>query len=317
VRRGALGAGAARRFSRYDAVVILGAHESISGGLFRACERAVADGCQALQIFTKNSSQWGARPLPANEVADFRGAVARAGLGPLLAHDSYLINMAALDRTLRKRSLEAFYVEMARAEELGIDFLVTHPGAHVGHGDDEGLARVIEALDELLDRTRGYRLRVLLENSAGQGSTLGWRFEHLATVLDALEPRTAVDKRLGVCLDTCHLLAAGYPFVDEGEYARTWAEFDRTLGFDRLAAFHLNDSKRPRGSRVDRHAEIGDGHIGRDSFRRLVRDVRFARLPAILETPPGPDKKPSFARNLARLRGYVDDGPIVPAATAG
>jgi deoxyribonuclease IV len=277
--------------------MLLGAHESVAGGAFLAIERGRQDGCEAIQIFARPSAQWRARPLAPEEISQFRSEHAAVGW-PALSHASYLINPCAADRVVRDRSLVALGEEMLRAEEMGLDFVVLHPGAHMGCGEEEGISEVARTLSELHQRTRGFRVRLLLELTAGQGSCLGCRFEHLAGILDA----TAGGDRLGICFDTCHALAAGHDLTTDEGYDRVFAAFDRVVGLDRLAAFHLNDSKLPLGSRVDRHQEIGDGYLGLLPFWRLVNDPRFARLPGIVETPSGPDKLPSFARNLARLR---------------
>jgi deoxyribonuclease-4 len=277
--------------------MLLGAHESVAGGAALAIERGLADGCQAVQIFARPSAQWRARPFSPEEVSQFRSEHA-AVAWPALSHASYLINICATDPVTKERSLDALEDEMLRAEELGLDFVVLHPGAHVGEGEEAGIAAAARTLGALHQRTRGFRVRLLLELTAGQGSCLGCRFEDLARILDA----SPGGDRMAVCFDTCHALAAGYDLTSDEGYDAVFAELDRTVGLQRLAAFHLNDSKTPLGSRVDRHQEIGDGHLGLLPFWRLVNDPRFAALPGILETPSGPDKKTSFARNLARLR---------------
>jgi deoxyribonuclease IV len=285
----------------------LGAHLSIAGGLPRAVDRAIASGCEALQIFTKNASQWRARPLPNAEVAAFRAAVAAAGIGPVVAHDSYLINLAAADPLLRVRSLEALGEELDRAEALGLMGLVMHPGAYTTGTEAAGLELIADGLRRLLAARPGGRTLVLLEHTAGQGSTIGHRFEHLAAILDRLNG----SPRLGVCLDTCHLLAAGYDLCDPAGYESTFRQFDRLVGLSRLKVLHLNDSKRPCGSRVDRHEHIGKGCLGLEPFRRLLNDRRFAGLPMLLETPKKDDRTtrsdvdPLDAMNLRILRGLI------------
>jgi deoxyribonuclease-4 len=282
---------------------------SIAGGLPRAVDRAVASGCESLQVFTKSVGQWRARPLPPEEIAEFRARVARAGLHPVLAHNSYLINLAAASPALRAQSIAALADELDRAEALGLDGLVMHPGAYTSGTEASGLDLIAQALRQILEaRPRG-RTMVLLEHTAGQGTNLGHCFEHLSTILERLDG----SPRVGVCLDTCHLLAAGYDVVSESGYRSTFRQFDRTVGLDRLKAFHLNDSKRPRGSRVDRHEHIGKGHLGLDTFRRLVNDRRFAGLPMLLETPKldtpesrrRSDVDPWDARNLRTLRKLI------------
>lgn len=287
----------------------LGAHLSIAGGLPRAVDRARASRCEALQIFTKSAGQWRARELPLEEIALFRSRVEETGITPVVAHNSYLINLAAVDPGLRQQSLEALGQELDRAEVLGLEGLVMHPGSYT-HGTEEGGLRLIaDGLRALLrSRPRG-RTKVLLEQTAGQGTNLGHRFEHLRTIIDLLDG----SPRVGVCLDTCHLLAAGYDLCDERGYRATFEEFDRIVGIDRIAVFHLNDSKKPCGSRVDRHEHIGKGCLGLEPFRLLLNDARFADRPMLLETPKleTPESKrrsdcdPWDARNLRTLRGLM------------
>jgi len=284
----------------------LGAHLSIAGGLPRAVDRAEASGCEALQIFTKSAGQWRARPLPAEEIARFRARVAETGIRPVVAHNSYLINVAAASPDLRAQSIAALGEELDRAEALGLDGLVMHPGSYTSGTEERGLTLIADALSGLLRaRPRG-RTMVLLEQTAGQGTNLGCRFEHLAAILDRMKG----SRRVGVCLDTCHLLAAGYDLCTEDGYERTFREFDRLVGLARIKAFHLNDSKKPCGSRVDRHEHIGKGCLGIAPFRRLLNDPRFADLPMLLETPKLESKEslrrsdvdPWDARNLRTLR---------------
>ena len=259
----------------------LGAHLSIAGGLPRAVDRAEASGCQALQIFTKSAGQWRARTLPPEEIALFRRRVRQTRIRPVVAHNSYLINVAAADPGLRRKSIDALRDELDRAESLGLDGLVMHPGSYTTGTEAGGLKLIADALASVLESRPDGRTRLLLEQTAGQGSNLGHRFEHLAEIIDRLNGAP----RVGVCLDTCHLLAAGYDICSEEGYRETFRQFGRVVGFARLKAFHLNDSKKPCGSRVDRHEHIGDGCLGIEPFRRLVNDPRFARLPMLLETP--------------------------------
>lgn len=282
--------------------MILGAHESAAGGVTEAAARAKADGCESLQIFTRNSNQWAPKALPPEEIGAFPAARKAAGLGPVLAHNSYLVNLAGPQPALHRKSMTAMRDEIDRCDLLEIPFLVFHPGAHLGTGVKEGLRRIAESLDRLLDEGGSRsKARLLLEVTAGQGTVLGSRFEEVAEIL-SLARRT---DRLGVCFDTCHAFAAGYDLSTEEGYEATFQAFDRTIGLGRLEAFHLNDSKKPLGSRVDRHEEIGDGFIGAGAFRRLVNDARFRQTPGVLETPAGPDGEPSFKRNLKRLRGLI------------
>ena len=233
----------------------LGAHLSIGGGLPRAVDRAVASRCEALQVFTKSAGQWRARVLPPDEIILFRRRVAETGIQPVVAHNSYLINIAAAAVPLRARSQAALEEEYDRAEALDLMGLVMHPGSHTTGTEEEGLRLIAAGLRDLLAGRRHSAPLILLEHTAGQGTNLGHRFEHLATILDLLDG----SPRIGICLDTCHLLTAGYDIVSEDGYERTFSEFDRLIGLDRIKAFHLNDSKKPCGSRVDRHEHIGKG----------------------------------------------------------
>lgn len=283
---------------------LFGAHFSIAGGLHKSAETALALECDTLQLFTKNASQWYAKPLTDADVAAFKAAVRKAKLKFATAHDSYLINLAAPGDELFAKSVSAFADEIERAESLGLSYLVTHPGAHVGSGEEAGLNRVIAGLDAAARRCAGFKVKVLLEVTAGMGTTLGHRFEHLAVLLNGVkEP-----ERYGVCLDTCHVFAAGYDISTPDGYEATVAEFDRVIGLKRLKVFHVNDSVKPLGSRVDRHAGLGLGQIGEAAFRRLVADPRFARHPMILETPKeGPDGEVMDPINLGKLRGYLSE----------
>jgi deoxyribonuclease-4 len=271
---------------------------SIAGGCHHALLAAQAQQCSTVQLFTKNSNQWNARELTDEEVRLFRRTLRQTGLRLPMAHDSYLINLASPDKALYRRSLEAFVIELQRAEQLDLRYLVTHPGAHIDSGEDQGLARVATALDEVHARCPGFRVQVLLETTAGQGSSLGHRFEHLGRLLELVkEP-----KRLGVCFDTCHVFAAGYALAPQSAYKDTMAEFNRLIGLKHLRAFHLNDSQKPLGSRVDRHAHIGRGCLGLEPFRLIVNDPRFRNLPMVLETPKDNDMD---AVNLGVIRSLL------------
>jgi len=259
----------------------LGAHLSIAGGLPRAVDRAEASGCQALQIFTKSAGQWRARELPPEEIALFKRRVRQTKIRPVVAHNSYLINLAAADPALRRRSIDSLRDELDRAEGLGLDGLVMHPGSYTSGTETGGLRLIADGLAEILASRPGGSTRILLEHTAGQGTNLGHRFEHLAEIIDLL----GGSPRLGVCLDTCHLLVAGYDICSERGYQDTFRQFGAIVGFSRLKAFHMNDSKKPCMSRVDRHEHIGKGCLGLAPFRRIVNDPRFAKLPMLLETP--------------------------------
>ena len=274
---------------------LFGAHMSVAGGLEQAFPRAVAVGATAVQIFTKNANRWSAPPVTAAEAAAFREGWRQSGIGPVMVHDAYLINLAATDEANWARSKAAMQEELQRCAALGIPYLIAHPGAHLGAGVDAGIARIRAALSEIF-ATSDPAVRLLLENTAGQGTYLGGDFSHLARMMDGF------GERVGVCFDSCHAHAAGYDLASAEGYEQTMATFAAEVGFDRLFAFHLNDSLKGCGSKVDRHAHIGAGAIGVDGFGRLVRDERFLHLPMILETPKGDDGEEMDRVNLALLR---------------
>jgi deoxyribonuclease IV len=283
----------------------LGAHMSVAGGLPRAVDRAVVHRCDALQIFAKNASQWRGRLVPKEEVREFRAKLRASRIWPVVSHASYLINLATTNRALRRQSIAAMADEIDRAESLGLLGVVLHPGCYTAGNAADGLSLIADALLGLLNERRRGRTMILLEQTAGQGTALGATFEQLASIIAKMQDH----RRVGVCLDTCHLIAAGYDIVSPEGYASTFKQFGRLVGFDRLKAFHLNDSKKPRGSRVDRHEHIGQGHLGLEPFRRLVNDRRFRDLPMLLETPKGEGKAtgpitidPMDERNLNLLR---------------
>jgi deoxyribonuclease-4 len=286
-------------------MAILGAHQSIAGGYYKAVEIAHRFKCDCVQVFTKNNNQWYGKELTDEDVRLFQGKLAELGVTHPLAHDSYLINLASPDPALWKKSVDSFVMEMLRADRLGIPYLVTHPGAHISSSEAEGIAAVVRALDEVHRQTRGIKTMCLLENTAGQGSCLGCRFEQLASMIDGVQE----PDRLGVCIDTCHAFAAGYPLGTEKDYKATMKALDQTVGLKLVKAFHVNDSLKPLGSRVDRHAHIGKGMIGKEAFRLLVNDRRFKKVPMYLETPKGTaeeQKEGKFDKmNLRTLRGLV------------
>ena len=283
-------------------MTILGAHESIAGGYYKAVEIARRVGCDCVQIFTKNNNQWRAKELTDDDVTRFRQALVDLKITHPIAHDSYLINLASPDPLLWEKSIEAFCVELLRAEKLGIRHVVAHPGAFTTSSEQEGLDRIVAALDAVHRRTAGIAASTLLENTAGQGSCLGWRFEHLSAIIAGV----AEPARLGVCIDTCHTVAAGYPLVTETDYAATIAELDRVIGLDRVKAIHVNDSKTPLGSRVDRHEHIGRGTLGLEPFRHLLNDPRFSQTPMYLETAKEQENGEEMdVVNLRTLRGLV------------
>lgn len=282
-----------------------GAHMSIAGGVETAFDRAEKAGCDAVQIFTKNNNQWAAKPIPPEQVERFMERQEETGIGPVVAHASYLINLASPKDELWEKSIDAFRIELERCELLGIPYLVVHPGSHTGSGEEAGMRRVAEALNRLHVDLPGYRVMTLLEITAGQGSALGYQFEQMATIAEQVKEV----ERIGFCFDTCHAFAAGYELRTPEGYAATMEAFDRLLDLKNLRVLHLNDSKRELGARVDRHDHIGDGMIGLEGFRNVVNDPRLAGLPALLETPKGEDLTEDI-ENLARLRSLIEtNGP--------
>jgi deoxyribonuclease IV len=286
----------------------LGSHMSIAGGLPLAVERATVNGCDALQIFSKSSNQWRARALPPGEIAEFRDKVERSSIRPVVAHASYLINLATAEPELRERSILAFGEEIDRAEALGLLGVVIHPGCFTSGTEDGGIRLVASAVRQALKTRRRGKTLVILEHTAGQGTSLGWRFEQLARMIEHLDGQP----RIAVCLDTCHMWAAGYDLASEAGYRETFESFDKTVGLSRLRVFHLNDCKKPLGSRRDRHEHIGKGTIGLGAFRRLLNDSRFEGLPMILETPKTESRRPTSvevdpldAANLKTLRALL------------
>lgn len=276
--------------------MILGAHESAQGGVAEVWERARRDRADCVQLWTRSSRQWASRPLDAATVAAFRAGQAASPM-PTAAHASYLINLGAANDAIYARSIETLVEECERAAALGIDAVVLHPGAATGTDEKTALARTAAALRTVLARLGPSRVRILVENTAGMGSSLGCTFGQIGAILDGVKSR-----RLGVCIDTQHLFAAGYDWTTPRGYASVMRELDEVVGLERVAAFHLNDSKKPLGSRVDRHAVIGDGLIGLQPFGRLINDERFAAVPGYLETPPLPSGEESYAEGLRRLR---------------
>ena len=284
---------------------LLGAHMSIEGGLPRAFERIALVKGRALQIFSKNQRQWRVPELTAAEIAEFRRAWQQWGEWPVAVHDSYLINLANPDPRKGARAVAAFAEEIRRADRLAIPFLIMHPGSHVGAGRENGLEQLAVNLDRAFTAAADAgSVAVLLETTAGQGTGLGSRFEELAWVID----NSAFSKRLGVCFDTCHAFAAGYDIRTRAGHEKTFAEFDRIIGLERLKFFHLNDSKKGPGSRVDRHEHIGRGEIGLECFRLLMNDPRFANHPMVLETPKEKDLKEDIA-NLELLQSLQEKRP--------
>jgi deoxyribonuclease-4 len=281
----------------------LGAHMSISEGIHLALERGKSVGCNAVQLFVKSSNQWRAKPLTGAETDLFREKAKLYNPDFIVAHSSYLINIASPEKELLGKSRDALLVEVERCEALGIPWLVLHPGSHRGAGEEAGIATVAESLDLVFGKTKGYKNAILLETTAGQGQTLGRTFEELA----AMRERVKDKERVGFCYDTCHTFSAGYDISTKAKYESVFGAMERTLGLSNLKAFHLNDSKTPLNSRKDRHEMIGKGEIGIEPFRMLVNDPRFMKIPMILETPKGPDLKEDV-ENLALLRSLRKKG---------
>jgi deoxyribonuclease-4 len=279
---------------------LLGAHMPTTGGLHNSLLSGKAIGCTAVQLFTANPKQWNHPPLKPEIIAAFRDAQETTSIPFTVAHDSYLINLAAPAQEVLDKSLQAFRSELDRAQQLGIPWVVTHMGAHLDKGEDEAMARLVDSLKRVLEETEreGYTVGVALETTAGQGTGLGWRFDQIGQILREVGPTP----RLGVCLDTCHIFAAGYDLRDEAAYAQTLADFDRLIGLNNLKVIHVNDCLKPLGCRVDRHSHIGEGQIGADAFARLVIDPRLTHIPMIIETP---ESETMHAVNLARLREMV------------
>jgi deoxyribonuclease-4 len=287
-----------KRPPRRKSAILLGAHMSIAGGVQSAIERARSINCTAMQIFVKSNMQWFARPLTRREIKAFLTHPQRAELDTVFAHANYLINLAATNPQFHANSLRALSEELIRADQLRLPFIVIHPGAHLGAGEEAGVAKVVASIDRIFAGIPKVRTRLALETTAGQGSSLGHTFEHLAGIIAQVrEP-----ERLCVCLDTAHVFAAGYDLTSEAGTRQTFREFDRTVGLQQLVALHLNDSKTARGSRVDRHEHIGQGEIGLEAFRVIMRDRRFRSIPKVLETPKGRELREDV-ENMKTLRG--------------
>jgi deoxyribonuclease-4 len=279
---------------------LLGAHQSIAGGVEKSLARGQEVGCETIQIFVKTPNRWVSKALAEENIVAFKEAVAETGIWPVFAHSLYLINLATPDDALWLKSLDALTDDLERCELLGLPGLVIHPGSHMGSGEEAGIARISSALDEVHARLPGYNVQVWLETTAGQGAYLGYTFAQLRAMIDGVKDPA----RLGACFDTAHAFAAGYELRTREGYDATWAEFDEMLGFDRLKAIHLNDSKKELGSRVDRHEHIGKGLLGLEPFRLLLNDPRFYGLPMTLETEKGPDLAED-KENLAVLRSLI------------
>jgi deoxyribonuclease IV len=280
--------------------ILLGAHMSIAGGVHTAVERGMQIGCTTIQMFVKNNNQWRGKPLTSTDVSTYKDLLSKSSIGPVVVHDTYLINLCAKDKTILRKSRAALKDELDRCELLGVPYLNFHPGAHVGRGEEEGIKRIAESLDIIHDQTKEYRVKSVIETTAGQGTAIGYRFEQIRSIIDAVEEK----QRMAVCVDTCHVFAAGYDIAIERGYETTFEEFDAVIGLDRLVAFHVNDSKREFGSRVDRHEHIGKGKIGLAGFGFLMNDPRFRAIPKILETEKGPEMKEDI-ENMKVLKSLI------------
>jgi deoxyribonuclease-4 len=253
-----------------------------------------------MQLFVKNNNQWKGKPLSDEDVLTYKELRLKSTLCPIAAHDTYLINLCAVDPDILTKSRLALKDEFDRCERLGIDYLNFHPGSHMGAGESDGIRRIAESINIIHEQTNGYRVRSVLETTAGQGTAIGYRFEQLRAIIDQVEAK----ERMAVCVDTCHVFAAGYDLVSDRGYEETFRAFDEIVGLDRLVMFHMNDSKRERASRVDRHEHIGKGMIGKKGFAHLMNDHRFDAIPKILETAKGPEMKEDV-RNMRTLRGLI------------
>ena len=281
---------------------LLGAHTSIQGGVTASIPLAEKLGFSAMQIFTKNNNRWSAPPLKEEEAVKFKEELAKTGIKFVMAHDSYLINLGAPSDEMFNKSVDAMVDELQRCEMLGIPQLNFHPGAHLGEGEDFGVKRIASALNIIHDRTPGFKVKSMIELTAGQGSAIGYKFEHARDIIGLVREQ----ERMSVCIDTAHIFAAGYDIKEQEKYETVILDFDRIIGLDRLQAFHFNDSKKPLGSRVDRHENIGDGFIGLEGFRNLLNDKRLLHIPKILETPKGKEQLEDL-ENLRRLRELIED----------
>lgn len=282
---------------------LLGAHMSIAGGIHTAFDHGKKIGCTTMQVFTKNSNQWFSKSLTEEDIRLYSEKAMGSSITPVVAHDSYLINLCAKDRTILTKSRNALLDELQRCQALGIPYLNFHPGSHVGQGMEDGIKIIAESLDEVHEKTRGFNVKSILETTAGQGTAVGHSFEQLREIIDLVEEK----ERMGICIDTCHIFAAGYDFSSEQGYEKTFRDFSDIIGFNRLTAFHVNDSKKGLGSRIDRHEHIGKGTIGTVGFALLMNDVRFAEIPKILETPKSEDMHEDV-ENINTLKALMNVG---------
>ncbi len=278
----------------------LGAHMSVAGGLYRSLERGHSIGCNTIQIFTRNASRWAAKDVSSEEISLFQKARRAARISPVFAHCSYLINLGC-EGEFYERSIDALIAEVIRAEYLGLEFVVLHPGSHMGFGEEQGLKMVVQALNRVFAATSQMKCKIAIENTAGQGNCLGSKLEHLEYFIQ----HCSHPNRIGICIDTCHLFASGYDLRSKKSYEQTFQELLARIPKRKILAFHLNDSKMPLNSKVDRHEHIGKGHLGIEAFRMLMNDPRFSKVPKVLETPKGKDLAEDVI-NLSLLRGFCD-----------
>jgi len=283
---------------------LLGAHTSIAGGVSKSVERAEKLNFTAMQIFTKNNNRWNAKPLEEDEIKRFKSLLSESNIKFVVAHDSYLINLCAKDKTILHKSIEAFIEELQRCELLGIPHLNFHPGAHGGMGEEEGIKIIAESLNTAHQRTKNFKVKSMIELTAGQGTALGYKFEQIASIIELVEDKD----RISVCIDTAHIFAAGYDIREPESYEKVISEFDSIIGLNLLKCFHINDSKKELGSRVDRHEHIGKGYIGLNGFRNLMNDERLKHIPKILETPKGKEQKEDIM-NIDVLKNLIAQVP--------
>ncbi|MCW8848863.1 MAG: deoxyribonuclease IV [Melioribacteraceae bacterium] len=279
---------------------LLGAHTSTSGGVSKAIERATQLNFSAIQIFTKNNNRWFSKPLEESEIEKFKSLDDKSTIKFIVSHDSYLINLCASNLEILKKSQNAFVDELTRCELLGIPYLNFHPGSHTGRGEQDGLKVISESINIAHSKTKDFNVSSMLEITAGQGTVIGYKFEHINRIIEKVEEK----QRMSVCIDTAHMFAAGYDFSDENSYYKTMKEFDDIIGIDKLKCFHLNDSKKELGSRVDRHDHIGKGFIGIEGFRNIMNDERLISIPKILETPKGKEQLEDL-ENLTVLKSLI------------
>jgi len=286
---------------RRKAEPLIGAHMSIAGGVHNAIDQAVEVDATALQIFTKNNNQWVGKPLGDKNIAKFEEKLAESAILAVVGHTAYLINLASPREEIYRKSVDALKDELERADRLGLSDLVMHPGAHLESGEDVGIEKIAETVNRIFDKLPDNRTRLSLEVTAGQGTSIGHKFEHIAEIIEKIEDR----ERLSVCFDTCHAFAAGYELRTKRDFNATFKAFDDTIGLEYLKVFHVNDSKKPLGSRVDRHHNLGDGELGLEPFKFLMQDKRFRDIPKILETPKGDNPAKNDRMNLDILRGFA------------